>query len=84
MASCLPIVTTPVGAIPEVLQEGKNCLYVQPGDADALAEKILHLLEHPELGLKMGVENMQLVREAYDIKIIGSKLEEIYSRYMKK
>jgi len=84
MASCLPIVTTPVGAIPEVLQEGRNCLYVQPGDAEALAEKILHLLKHPELGMRMGDENLHLVRETYDIKIVGSKLEGIYSRYMNK
>ncbi len=83
MASCLPIITTPVGAIPEILQEGKNCLYIQPGDVGSLIEKILLMLKNPELCRRMGEINLQLVQEKYDIKIIGSQLKDIYSRVMK-
>ena len=83
MASCLPIVTTPVGAIPEALKEGENCLYIQPGDVQSLKEKILNILKNPEWGVKMGEKNLQLVREIYDINIVGSQLKEIYSKVMK-
>jgi glycosyltransferase involved in cell wall biosynthesis len=80
MASALPIVTTPVGAIPEIMEDGVNGFLISPGDKKAMEEKILSLLEDPELGLKMGEANLKLVKEKYDVKIIGKKLEDIYSQ----
>jgi glycosyltransferase involved in cell wall biosynthesis len=80
MSSCLPIITTPVGAIPEVLREGVNCLYIQPGDVEALEEKIVYLLHNPEIGRRMGEANQKLALEKYDIEKIGEELERIYAQ----
>lgn len=44
MAAQVPIVTTKVGAIPEILDEE---FLAEPGNADALAKKISRMLEHP-------------------------------------
>jgi glycosyltransferase involved in cell wall biosynthesis len=41
----LPIVTTPVGAIPEVLESEKDSLLFEPGDVATLQAHILKLLE---------------------------------------
>lgn len=44
MACGLPIVTTPVFGIPELVREDFNALYYEPGDAAGLANVILKLL----------------------------------------
>jgi glycosyltransferase involved in cell wall biosynthesis len=80
MASALPIVTTPVGAIPEIMEDGVNGFFISPGDKKAMKEKIMYLLDNPDLGLQMGEANIKLVKEKYDVKIIGKNLEDIYSQ----
>lgn len=55
MSYGLPIVATPVGGIPEAIQDGANGLLCEPGDAECLAKKITCLIEDPELRNKLGV-----------------------------
>ncbi|HET7717797.1 MAG TPA: glycosyltransferase family 4 protein [Bauldia sp.] len=50
----LPIVTTPVGAIPEVVRDGDNGILVPPGDVEALAGALRRLLDEPELRRRLG------------------------------
>ena len=47
MAHGLPIVTTPVFGIPEQVREGVNALFYAPGNAAALAAKLMDLISHP-------------------------------------
>jgi glycosyltransferase involved in cell wall biosynthesis len=54
MAVGLPIVASAVSGIPEVLQNGRTGLLVQPRDEVALAEKIRWVLEHPDEAREMG------------------------------
>jgi len=46
MAAGLPVVATPVGALPEALDE-RSIRFVAPGDVGRLAEAIVELLQHP-------------------------------------
>lgn len=54
MASGLPVVSTPVGAIPTLVKDGASGYLVQPGDSDALAEKLVYLLKHPKVAAAFG------------------------------
>lgn len=47
MAAGLPIIATPVGGIPEVLQDGVQGFLVPPGDEAVLAQKLHWILAHP-------------------------------------
>jgi spore coat protein SA len=49
MASGLPVVATRVGGVPEIVEEGKTGLLVDPGDAGGLAQAILRVLGDPKL-----------------------------------
>jgi len=49
MACERAVVATPVGGIPDALQNGENGRFVPPGDSRALSEAILELLADPEL-----------------------------------
>jgi len=79
MATGLPIIATPVGAIPEFIKNGENGFLVKPMDHVVLAEKISLLVENGELRKKMGDNNIRKIREKYDSKIVARIFEDIYS-----
>jgi glycosyltransferase involved in cell wall biosynthesis len=54
MACQVPVVGTKVGGIPEIVEDGKTGLLVEPGDSRALANAILELLSNEDLRRKMG------------------------------
>jgi glycosyltransferase involved in cell wall biosynthesis len=47
-AAGVPVVATPVGGIRESIVDGETGYLVPPGDTDALTERILHVLDHPD------------------------------------
>jgi len=49
MAAGLPIVASEVGALPEIIKNGKSGFLVQPKESENLAKKIRDLLQNPEL-----------------------------------
>ncbi|HLJ79867.1 MAG TPA: glycosyltransferase family 4 protein, partial [Ktedonobacterales bacterium] len=68
MAASIPIVTTHVGAIPEMVTDGEQGLLVQPGDADALTGAVRRLIESPDLRARMGDRGRATVEEDYDAR----------------
>lgn len=54
MAYSCPIVATPVGGVPELIQDGVNGLLCPPKDAAALAAMICQLLADPVLRQQLG------------------------------
>lgn len=62
MAYGCPIVTTAVGGIPELIEDGVNGLLCQPQDAAGLADKICTLIADPVLRRQLGYA----ARRAYE------------------
>lgn len=54
MACGKPVVATPVGGAADVIENGKNGIFVTVNNADDLAEKILHLLDNSETCVALG------------------------------
>ncbi|MBO3458289.1 glycosyltransferase family 4 protein [Aetokthonos hydrillicola Thurmond2011] len=61
----LPIITTNVGAIPELITDGENGFLVPPANSQKLAEAISKLIENPELRKEMGAKGRQRVSDSY-------------------
>ncbi len=78
LAAGLPLVTTPVGGIPEVIKDGVNGVLVTPGDVDALASGILRLLDDGELRGRMGVTNAELALSDHDAAVVAHTLSVWY------
>src|SRR3989338_793596 len=74
MASGLPIVASPVNGVPFAIHEPENGFFTNYGDIKAIEEKILLLIDNPELRKKMSENNMKKSK-AYD-------WNDIYKRYM--
>lgn len=74
----LPVVATQHGALPEGLAPGKSGFLVPERDVDALAERLEHLVTHPEVWEEMGRAGRALVKERYDIRQLNDRLVELY------
>lgn len=77
-AAGLPVISTYHSGIPEVITDGKSGFLVPEKDADALSDRILYLIEHPELWPEMGSYGRKVVEKNYNIKILNQQLVEIY------
>jgi glycosyltransferase involved in cell wall biosynthesis len=53
MAAGVPVVSTAVGGVPEIVENGKQAILVQPGDPAAMAEAIDVLLSNPDVADKL-------------------------------
>lgn len=73
----LPIITTNVSAMPELIESGKNGFLVPPGDSQALANAISTLIENPDLIKKMGETGRKKVATSYYWEQTGFKFVSI-------
>jgi glycosyltransferase involved in cell wall biosynthesis len=78
MASGLPVVTTPVGGIPEVVKDRVNGFLIAPGDVRALASCILKLLDDDALRRRMSATNVELMRSRHDAELVARTLVKWY------
>jgi glycosyltransferase involved in cell wall biosynthesis len=74
----LPVVTTNVGGIPEMIEGGKNGFLVQPFNARELSDKILYLLEHPNAASEMAFQARKTILEQFDWRLIVQKVLKVY------
>jgi len=58
MSYGLPILSTPVGGIPEIVENGVNGYLFQPGDKNGIFQAILQLLSNKDLAKQMGDESL--------------------------
>jgi glycosyltransferase involved in cell wall biosynthesis len=62
LARGLPVVATRVGALPELVAEGENGYLVEVGDVDALASRLVALLDDPDKRRRFGLAARQAGR----------------------
>jgi len=60
-----PVVASNVGGIPLQIEEGKSGFLVEPHDTDEFADRVLKLLQSPDLAEKMGKNGKEGVREKF-------------------
>ncbi len=67
MASGLPVISTKVSGIPDMITDGYNGFLIDPGDVDALTEKIEYFLSNPDKVREMG-QNAKANSTRFDIR----------------
>ncbi len=67
-AAGLPLVSTDVGAVGEVVRDGETGVLVRPGDLDGLVDALAGLLRDPELRAASGRRARRLVVEHHDAR----------------
>lgn len=61
-------IATAVGAIPQIVQEGKTGFLVEPGDVDKLADRMLLVAEDQKLRQQLGEAIYELTKERYSVE----------------
>lgn len=74
----LPIVSTTVGGIPQLVTDGENGFLCKPGDADGMANAVIALLKNFVLRKKMGSKSLDVAKSTYSIDRHCSRLMELY------
>ena len=54
MSWAMPVLTTPVGGIPDFVTDDENGRFINPGDVKALGDAIVELASHPQLRQDLG------------------------------
>jgi glycosyltransferase involved in cell wall biosynthesis len=65
MASGLPVVSTNVTAIPEVIKDGETGILVPPNDPEKFAKAVNSLLNDPQRMREMGIKGRERVKEYF-------------------
>lgn len=78
MAMERPVVSTPVGGIPEVIEEGRNGYLIPDTDLDRFRKKLSELLNDDKGRLEMGKHARETVMKNFGMERMQKELEEIY------
>ncbi|MED4296546.1 glycosyltransferase family 4 protein [Priestia megaterium] len=78
----LPIISTYVGGIPEVITNSDNGYLIEPGEIDELTKALTFLLKSEELRIEMGEKNRNIILKRFDIQSLMKDLSNIYSRLL--
>jgi glycosyltransferase involved in cell wall biosynthesis len=74
MATGLPVVSTRVSGIPELVEDGVSGRLVAPGDAAALACAVAALFDDPALRERFAVAGRRKVERDFDVRIEAGRL----------
>lgn len=78
MCCSRPVIGANAGGVPEEVADGITGVLYPPGDHKQMAEKIIRLLERPELAHQMGESGKERVEKVFNKKILCPKMENIY------
>lgn len=82
MSVGLPVVSTIHAGIPELIKDGISGYLVPEGEPLMIAEKILHLINHPEIWEQMSHEGRAVIEQEYDMEIVNEQLYHYYQNLM--
>ncbi|MCX5737468.1 MAG: glycosyltransferase family 4 protein [Proteobacteria bacterium] len=82
MAAGLPVVATPVGAIPEAIEDGRSGLLVPVRDATALEHALRRLASDPALRQQIGACARARVEAVFSFDAVVARLEAIYQEIL--
>lgn len=82
MATGLPVVSTRHAGIPELVRDGKSGFLVPEGDSQALAQRLLKLIRHPEKWAKMGQKGRKTITRSFNLEKQVLELEDLYAKIL--
>ena len=79
MATGLPVVSTSVSGIPELIDDGYNGLLVQPESPEALAEAVWRVIKDPALAADLSAAGRQTVADRFDGELLAARMAELFA-----
>ena len=79
----VPVIATPVGGVPEILDYGKAGVLIPTNDPDVLADGIIHLLNNPQT-VKALQDSGYRVSERFSVREMITQLDLLYEFELKR
>ena len=80
MCCSKPVIANAVDGVKEIISEGVTGFKVEPYDCEYTAEKIIYLLENPDVAKKMGAAAKNSIGKEYDINYMVTQHDELYRK----
>jgi glycosyltransferase involved in cell wall biosynthesis len=77
MACGIPVVTTPVGAIPEMVRDGENGLFVTSGETQSIADAIARLAEDKGMAKRLAMAGRRHAEARFAIAAMLDSMEKL-------
>ena len=77
MAAKLPIVATCVGAVPEIIDDYKNGIIVEPKNPQAMADKVREIMDSAHLQKELGIQAHQTVLFKFELDKMVQQIEDL-------
>jgi glycosyltransferase involved in cell wall biosynthesis len=72
------VVATAAGGVPELIDDGRTGFLTPPGNSEALAARLLPLLQHADLRHQVGERAQRWAREHFSLQRHGAAMSAIY------
>jgi glycosyltransferase involved in cell wall biosynthesis len=80
MACGLPVITTPVGAIGEIVESDTTGLMVQPQSSDEIAQAVCRLREDPILRERLGKAALAVAKARFSSDRMLDAMEAVFAK----
>lgn len=77
-----PVISTPIGGIPSMIDDGVNGFLIEPGDGQAFIERIIYLIEHRGECQSMGDVSFEKMNKHFP-QSVSAHLVELYESIIK-
>ena len=84
MAAGLPVVSTAVGGVPELVEDGVSGILVPNEDLEGLTAAMLRMVQHPDLREQMGRAARCRAVERFDIQQTVRAYEALYEEILQR
>ena len=74
----IPVVCTPAGGLPDIVEDGKNALLFNYDDDITLAHQLDKLISDENLRNNISKESLKLAQTTFNVNNINNQIEELY------
>jgi glycosyltransferase involved in cell wall biosynthesis len=82
MAARLPVVSTAVGGVPDIVENERTGLLVSPGDVQGLADALLRVLRNRALADSLAREARAYAEENFHASAVARRVMDVYCQVL--
>lgn len=78
MLTKLPVISTPVGSITEIIEDGRTGIIIQPENAEALAQALTDLIDNQEKASELAEAGYLFAQKNFSKELMLDRMGEIF------